>query len=955
MMLKRLVEQEKLCRTRQEKELSGHLEKLRSELWTLRAVALLLVDERQRHTEQSERQQQKVRELSRKVLERERCIALCNDKSKEDAQTIFTLEAELEQKSESVLHEREDTTNRLMTQESQMQQLQLQLLTLSSSTEQLQQENQALQRSEKDLKEPSPSVSSELETLRKKVLEMEGRDEELMKMESQCKEFKVKLQDSQRQSERLKLDVQKVQERLTQIEKLEDVFNKSRTDGSRLRAHVDNERQKVKESSSELESIRDKVKELQTAEDKFHQTETLLKDDVAKLKTLTLIIADERTSLAQRLKRQEEKRQENERKCQEEQAKASEVTEKLIEESKKLLKVKREMEEKVKEVQGRLKGEEEKSAQLNATLTSANAKIQDLEERENNLQNKLAKSERNAEEKSNMSEELSLEMDKLRSRLKRLEIVEDDLMKTGDEHQLLEKRFRSEQERSRSLAKAMEEMKAEPARSKATEKVEAETELRWRCRAEEEKNQELRAENHTLKEKIHELMNAEDKLAQLQEEHAAMTRRLREEEDGNVRRNQAFEKVTQELETMRRFSRVSRPSVSGRRMVEVPVTSAATQTEWSDDETTAGFIRKTVQEENSFMNRLRQKRTKPVLDRFPPAFGESTTRNTWNPAPQTRPLHIRVTPDAGNRRATLEITSPKAEEFFSSANVVHALRNPKMTIVPKPATAGIKVRDVRAQSPVMMEVRDVRAQSPVMMEVRDVRAQSPVMMEVRDVRAQSPVTIKVRDVRAQSPVMMEVRDVRAQSPVMMEVRDVRAQSPVMMEVRDVRAQSPVTIKVRDVRAQSPVMMEVRDVRAQSPVMITAVSKARNAGCFQTPVSIVTVSTTRLKEEAVSTTRLKEEAVSTTRLKEEAVSTTRLKEAGTGKTVIKMSSECPKTNFSANGNLMRTEDSTVHIHLRAPRSRGSSLDTTERHSPAKKSSSVMITPTNSNVRTARNTT
>lgn len=107
-----------------------------------------------------------------------------------------------------------------------------------------------------------------------------------------------------------------------------------------------------------------------------------------------------------------------------------------------------------------------------------------------------------------------------------------------------------------------------------------------------------------------------------------------------------------------------------------------------------------------------------VLDRYPPAANELTMRKSWipwmrkrengppmtpekgprtNPSPghpgelvlspkQGQPLHIRVTPDHENSTATLEITSPTAEEFFSSTTVIPTLGNqkPRITIIPSP-------------------------------------------------------------------------------------------------------------------------------------------------------------------------------------------------------------------------------------------------------------------------------
>lgn len=106
-----------------------------------------------------------------------------------------------------------------------------------------------------------------------------------------------------------------------------------------------------------------------------------------------------------------------------------------------------------------------------------------------------------------------------------------------------------------------------------------------------------------------------------------------------------------------------------------------------------------------------------VLERYPPAANELAMRKSWIPwmrkretgaqatpdkgarthsqahpgevvlsPKQGQPLHIRVTPDHENSTATLEITSPTSEEFFSSTTVIPTLGNqkPRITIIPSP-------------------------------------------------------------------------------------------------------------------------------------------------------------------------------------------------------------------------------------------------------------------------------
>jgi len=189
--------------------------------------------------------------------------------------------------------------------------------------------------------------------------------------------------------------------------------------------------------------------------------------------------------------------------------------------------------------------------------------------------------------------------------------------------------------------------------------------------------------------------------------------------------------------------------------MDVPVTSTAVQTdvvtnEPAEDDTAAGFIRKSFLEENHLMSNLRQQGLKkaPVLERYPPASADLGGRKSsipWmkkkeaitltqanarasslHPAEMTmsqragQPLHIRVTPDHENSTATLEITSPRADDFFSSTTIIPTLgfQKPRITIVPKPTTVTAKTKGSdlmggldRAKSPVTITTIS-RAKSP---------------------------------------------------------------------------------------------------------------------------------------------------------------------------------------------------------------------------------------------------
>ncbi|XP_025907037.1 filamin-A-interacting protein 1 isoform X1 [Nothoprocta perdicaria] len=748
--LKKLLEQEKIYQARKEKEHTKRLNKLREELVKLKSFALMLVDERQMHIEQLGQQSQKIQDLNQKLKEEEEKLKIISAKTKEDGQKLMKLETELEHRTLSFSQEHEEMTAKLANQESHNRQLRLKLVGLTRRIEELEETNKNLQKAEEELQElrdkiakgecGNSSLMAEVENLRKRVLEMEGKDEEITKTESQCKELKNKLQKEEHHSKELKLEVEKLQKRMSELEKLEEAFSKSKSECNQLRLNLEKEKNLTKDLINELEVVKARVKDLESSESDLEKAEINLKDDLTKLKSFTVMLVDERKNMMEKIKQEEKKVEGLNKNFKVEQAKVMDVTEKLIEESKKFLKMKSEMEEKVSsltkerdELICKLKSEEEKSSELSCRVDLLKKRIDGMEEVEREItRGRARKGPEHACHEDNKIKELTIEIEKLKKRLKQLEVVEGDLMKTEDEYDQLEQKFRTEQDKANFLSQQLEEMKLQIAKNKAIEKgevVSQEAELRHRFRLEEAKSRDLKAEVQALKEKIHELMNKEDQLSQLQVDYSVLQQRFMEEENKNKSMGQEVLNLTRELELSKRYSRALRPSINGRRMVDVPVTSTGVQTdavssEAAEEETPAVFIRKSFQEENHIMSNLRQVGLKKpmerssVLERYPPAANELAMRKSWIPwmkkretgaqvtpdkgvrshgsaghpgevvlsPKQGQPLHIRVTPDHENSTATLEITSPTSEEFFSSTTVIPTLGNqkPRITIIPSP-------------------------------------------------------------------------------------------------------------------------------------------------------------------------------------------------------------------------------------------------------------------------------
>ncbi|XP_067900760.1 filamin-A-interacting protein 1-like isoform X2 [Heterodontus francisci] len=786
--LKKLLEQEKSYQARKEKENNKRLGKVREELGKLKSFALMLVDERQLHLEQLGQQAQKLQELVQKVQEEEEKFRSINERAREEGQKVIRLEAELEHKSAKSLQEHDEMTAKLATQESQNRQLRQKLSGLTRRLEELEEANKGLQKAEEELQDlrvkishgecGNSSLMAEVENLRKRLLEMEGKDEEISKAEDQGKELKKKLQQEELHSRDLKLEVEKLQKRMVDLEKLEGAFNKSKSECSQLHVSLNKEKNLTKDLINALDAVKARVKELESSEARLGKSEFILKDDLTKLKSFTVMLVDERRGVAEKLNQEEHKVNDLNNKLKQEQNKTTEVTEKLIEESKKLLKLKSEMEEKVStllserdELKMKLKNEEQKSNELNFRIGLLKKRLDRVEGIESeSLQNKAKKEpDRLSDEtrlNNNKIKELTLEIERLKSRLKQLEVVEGDLMKTEDEYDQLEQKFKTEQDKANLLTQQLEEIKNQMTKSKAMERGESlsqEAEARNRLRLEEARTRDLVAEVQALKEKIHELMNKEDQLSQLQADYSVLWKKFQQEENRNKDMGQEVVSLAKELELSKRYSRALRPSMNGRRMIDVPVTSTAVQTdcpfnEMGEEDNPAVFIRKSVQEENHLMSNLRQGGFKKpierpsVLERYPPAANELNMRRSWIPwikkkengqlngpekiaqtngspgrpgevilsQKQGQPLHIRVTPDHGNSTATLEITSPSAEDFFSSTTVIPTLghQKPRITILPTPMVASPKGKASensfspdRAASPVTITTFS-RAKSP---------------------------------------------------------------------------------------------------------------------------------------------------------------------------------------------------------------------------------------------------
>ncbi|XP_077198170.1 filamin A-interacting protein 1-like isoform X2 [Paroedura picta] len=743
--LKKLIDQITAYQAKKDKENSKKVNKLKEELTKLKSFALMVVDEHQRLTEQLNQQSQKVEEFTAAVQQAHEKLSTAEIKVQEEEQKVLRLEAELQTQADKATQEQEAVMAKLTNEESQNRQLRLKLTSLSRQIDELEETNKSLRKAEEELQDLREKITrgecgnstlmSEVEELRKRVLEMEGKDEELIKMEEQCRELNKKLEKEASQGKNFKAEVDKLNKRIMELEKLEDAFSKSKQECHSLKSNLEKEKMLTKQLSQELDGLKARLGELETIESRLEKTEFTLKEELTKLKSLTVMLVDERKTMNEKIKQTEEKLHTANSQLQLEQKKVMSVTEKLIEESKKALKSKTDAEEKMSslakerdELKHKLKAEEENGNDLSSKVNLLRKKLQSLEAIEKEfLKNKLKETSKPnsvLQQENNKIKELAQEIERLKQKLNDMKSVEDDLMKTEDEFESLERRYINEQEKARFLSEELEVVKRELARYKLAEKSESNHEQRLFKKLKEEsaKSGHLSREVDALKEKIHEYMATEDLIRHLREDHTALQRKFTHQENKNKELVREMEILTKELDRYRHFSKSLRPNFNGRRISDLQVFSKEVQTEPVDNE--PPDYKSLVPLERAVINGHLYEESdneeddtddeQTVSFRCNSSVANAVNNNKlWIPWMKSKenhiqngkvhakqngnciqpgnlvlshtpgqPLHIKVTPDHGHNTATLEITSPTAESShsFTSTAVIPNCGTPKQRI-----------------------------------------------------------------------------------------------------------------------------------------------------------------------------------------------------------------------------------------------------------------------------------
>ncbi|KAK0139765.1 Leucine zipper protein 1 [Merluccius polli] len=345
------------------------------------------------------------------------------------------------------MSEHKDMTNR---------HLRHKLQSLGRRLDELEEATNKLQKSEDELVElqdkiiqaegSNSSLLDDVEALRKRLLKIQGKDEEVRKAEDLCRTVREKLEEEEGLTKELKAEIERLQRRMAELEKLEEAFGKSKSDCSQLCLSLNEEKNLTKKLSSELETLKARLKEMETSEAKLDRAEQALAAELDKLKGFTQSFVSERRRLLDR-------QRDNEKNI-------LKLTEK-VELQKKRIGTAADPGDIMRSCI-----EDELSTGLyNSKLNQRKRSLDYLKSPEDNigLRNK-SENEKNSSlegprEEDNKVKELTQEVERLKNRLKQLEIVEEDLKNSESKNGELQEKFQVECNRARQLGEQVEQLR----------------------------------------------------------------------------------------------------------------------------------------------------------------------------------------------------------------------------------------------------------------------------------------------------------------------------------------------------------------------------------------------------------------------------------------------------------------------------------------------------------------
>ncbi|KAM4723850.1 leucine zipper protein 1 [Anableps anableps] len=284
------------------------------------------------------------------------------------------------------------------------------------------------------------SLLGDVEALRKRLLKIQGKDEEVRKAEDLCRTVREKLEEEENLTKELKGEIERLQRRMAELEKLEEAFAKSKSDCSQLCLSLNEEKNLTKKLSSELETLKARVKEVEGSETKLDKAEQALAKELEKLKAFTQAFVSERKRLL-------EKQTEDEK-----------IIQKLSEERKNRFGVTTDP-ARADFMSSRIEDELASTALFTSKLAGKkNLDYLKLADEKLGIVNK-SEIKKGSQEEDNKVKELTQEVEKLKNRLKQLEVVEEDLKSSQFKNGELHEKFQVEQKRARQLSEQVEQLR----------------------------------------------------------------------------------------------------------------------------------------------------------------------------------------------------------------------------------------------------------------------------------------------------------------------------------------------------------------------------------------------------------------------------------------------------------------------------------------------------------------
>nr|XP_046267882.1 leucine zipper protein 1 [Scatophagus argus]XP_046267883.1 leucine zipper protein 1 [Scatophagus argus]XP_046267884.1 leucine zipper protein 1 [Scatophagus argus] len=335
------------------------------------------------------------------------------------------------------------------------------LQSLARRLEELEEATNKLQKSEDELLDlqdkiiqaegSNSSLLSEVEVLRKNLLKIQGKDEEVRKAEDLCRTVREKLEEEENLTKDLRAEIERLQRRMAELEKLEEAFGKSKSDCSQLCLSLNEEKNLTKKLSSELEALRARLKEVEGSETKLERAEQALAMELEKLKGFTQTFVSERKRLL-------EKQREDEKII-------LKLTEKL-ERQKNRLGMSADTDH-ADIIRSRIEDELSSTGLHMSKLAGRKKSLDYLKMADDNIslvnksENEKNSSLEGSQEEDNKVKELTQEIERLKNRLKQLEIVEEDLKCSESKNGELNEKFQIERNRTRLLSEQVEQLRTQ--------------------------------------------------------------------------------------------------------------------------------------------------------------------------------------------------------------------------------------------------------------------------------------------------------------------------------------------------------------------------------------------------------------------------------------------------------------------------------------------------------------